>query len=222
MSSDVGWHIRDKPNCVQFVSMVQCCFTSTETVRLIRTGRTGRPPRLSHSSWTLTGRKTQNYLLTPPPPPPPLPPLQFTFSPLFPLSESSHRADLGRPRQITPFMVTAVKSRRHEDMAGLWWHWLALGQRMMTMTRTVVSGCPSHHHSYTSAFVASLRKTPRFIPLDVDKETSCCARLGRLCALYDPNTQKVQKKSVYYYKHNMRILGGNHLYQTTTWHLNSS
>ena len=32
---------------------VQCCFTSTETVRLIRTESPGRPPRLWHSSWTL-------------------------------------------------------------------------------------------------------------------------------------------------------------------------
>ena len=32
---------------------VQCCFTSTETVRLIRTESPGRPPRLSHNSWTL-------------------------------------------------------------------------------------------------------------------------------------------------------------------------
>ena len=37
-------------NCL---SMVQCCFTSTETVRLVRTESPGRPPRLSHSSWTL-------------------------------------------------------------------------------------------------------------------------------------------------------------------------
>ena len=40
-------------NCDQCVCMVQCCFTSTETIRLIRTGSTGRPSRLSHSSWTL-------------------------------------------------------------------------------------------------------------------------------------------------------------------------
>ena len=33
--------------------MVQCCFTSTETVRLIRTKSPGRPPRLSHSSRAL-------------------------------------------------------------------------------------------------------------------------------------------------------------------------
>ena len=31
-------------------SMVQCCFTSTETVRLVRTGSPGRPPQLPHSS----------------------------------------------------------------------------------------------------------------------------------------------------------------------------
>ena len=40
-------------NCDQCVCMVQCCSISTETVRLIRTGSPGRPPRLSHSSWTL-------------------------------------------------------------------------------------------------------------------------------------------------------------------------
>ena len=38
-------------NCDQCT--VQCCFTSTKTVRLIRTESPGRPPRLSHSSWTL-------------------------------------------------------------------------------------------------------------------------------------------------------------------------
>ena len=30
--------------------LVECCFTSTETVRIIRDGSPGRPPRLSHSS----------------------------------------------------------------------------------------------------------------------------------------------------------------------------
>ena len=40
-------------NCDQCRSMIQCCFTSTETVRLIRTGSPGRPPRLSHRSSTL-------------------------------------------------------------------------------------------------------------------------------------------------------------------------
>ena len=48
MSSDVGL-----TNCDQWVFMVHCCFTSTETIRLIRTGSPGRPPRRSHSSWTL-------------------------------------------------------------------------------------------------------------------------------------------------------------------------
>ena len=37
-------------NCDQCVSTVQCCFTSTETIRLIRTGSPGWPPHLSHSS----------------------------------------------------------------------------------------------------------------------------------------------------------------------------
>ena len=41
-------------NCDQCRSTVQCCFTSTEPVRLIRTKSPGRPPRLSHSSWALT------------------------------------------------------------------------------------------------------------------------------------------------------------------------
>ena len=37
-------------NCDQCVCTVQCRFTSTETIRLVRTGSPGRPPRLSHSS----------------------------------------------------------------------------------------------------------------------------------------------------------------------------
>ena len=37
-------------NCDQCVGIVQCCFTSTEAIRLVRTGSPGRPPRLSHSS----------------------------------------------------------------------------------------------------------------------------------------------------------------------------
>ena len=53
MSSDVGWHIRDKLRPVQCASMVQYRFASTETIRLVRTESPGRSPRLSHSSWTL-------------------------------------------------------------------------------------------------------------------------------------------------------------------------
>ena len=34
-------------------SMVQYSFTSTETRRLVRADSPGRPPRLSHSSWTM-------------------------------------------------------------------------------------------------------------------------------------------------------------------------
>ena len=37
-------------NCDQYLSTVQCCFTSTETVRLVREESPGRPPRLSDSS----------------------------------------------------------------------------------------------------------------------------------------------------------------------------
>ena len=37
----------------QCVNMVQYSFTSAETIRLVRTDSPGRPPRLSHSSWTM-------------------------------------------------------------------------------------------------------------------------------------------------------------------------
>ena len=40
-------------NCDQCRSMVQYSFTSTETRRLVRTDSSGRPPRLSQSSWTM-------------------------------------------------------------------------------------------------------------------------------------------------------------------------
>ena len=43
-------------NCDQRVCMVQCCFTSTETVKLIRTESPGRSPRPSHTSRTLSGK----------------------------------------------------------------------------------------------------------------------------------------------------------------------
>ena len=41
-------------SCDQCRSMVQYSFTSSETRRLVRTDSPGRPPRLSHSSWTMT------------------------------------------------------------------------------------------------------------------------------------------------------------------------
>ena len=47
-------------NCDQRRSNVQCCFTSTETVRLIRTESSGRPPRLSHCSSTLKWKFGKN------------------------------------------------------------------------------------------------------------------------------------------------------------------
>ena len=49
MSSDVSWHIRDK---LWPMPKHGAIFTSTETRRLVRTDSPGRPPRLSHSSWT--------------------------------------------------------------------------------------------------------------------------------------------------------------------------
>ena len=44
-SGDASWDQR--------VSTVQYCFTSTETIRLVRTDSPGQPPRLSHNSWTM-------------------------------------------------------------------------------------------------------------------------------------------------------------------------
>ena len=51
-------------NCDQCLSTVQCCFTSTETVRLVRTESPRRPPQLSHSSWTLNSWGHHNCNLT--------------------------------------------------------------------------------------------------------------------------------------------------------------
>ena len=47
-----------RTSCDQCRSMVQYSFTSTETRRLVRTDSPGRPPRLSHSSWTMKTRCT--------------------------------------------------------------------------------------------------------------------------------------------------------------------
>ena len=64
MSLDVSWHIRDKlwpmPKHSQYF------FTSTETRRLVRTDSPGRPPRLSHSSWTMLPhfRTVRSFILT--------------------------------------------------------------------------------------------------------------------------------------------------------------
>ena len=46
--------------------MVQYCFTSTETRRLVRTASPGRPPRLPHSSRTMSSAKCTRviYVLT--------------------------------------------------------------------------------------------------------------------------------------------------------------
>ena len=43
-------------------SMVQYSFTSTETRRLVRTDSPGRPPRLSHSSWTMRKIRLNDWL----------------------------------------------------------------------------------------------------------------------------------------------------------------
>ena len=62
MSSDVGWHIRDKLRPMsKHGSVDQYSFTSTETRRLVRMDSPGRPPQLSHSSWTM--RSSRRNLL---------------------------------------------------------------------------------------------------------------------------------------------------------------
>ena len=50
-------------SCEQCRSMVQYSFTSTETRRLIRTDNPGRPPRLSHSSWTMLTLRGDELML---------------------------------------------------------------------------------------------------------------------------------------------------------------
>ena len=60
MSADIlgkSWH--------QCRSMTQYCSTSTETRRLVRTDSAGRPPRLSHSSWTMQegGRCSWDFIV---------------------------------------------------------------------------------------------------------------------------------------------------------------
>ena len=60
-------------NCDQRLSMIRCCFTSTENVRLIRKGSPGWPPWLSHRSWTPWAFPS-NVTYTDPVPPPPPPP----------------------------------------------------------------------------------------------------------------------------------------------------
>ena len=45
--------------------MVQYSFTSTETRKLVRTDSPGRPPRLSHSSWTMRWRqRCDRYIIS--------------------------------------------------------------------------------------------------------------------------------------------------------------
>ena len=51
-------------SCDQCRSMVQYCFTSTETRRLVRTSSPGRPPRLSHSSWTMSKSGKEQWFYT--------------------------------------------------------------------------------------------------------------------------------------------------------------
>ena len=53
-------------SCHQCRSMVQYSFTSTETRRLVRTDSPGRPPWLSHSSWTVWQISSRRSLCTRP------------------------------------------------------------------------------------------------------------------------------------------------------------
>ena len=63
MSSDVAWHNLLGTSWDQCRCMVQYCFTSTDTRRLVRTDSPGRPPRLSHSS-TLRASLSGTFLQT--------------------------------------------------------------------------------------------------------------------------------------------------------------
>ena len=49
-------------NCDQCWSTVRCCFTSTETVRLVRTESPGWPHQRSHGSWTLVSKSAESLL----------------------------------------------------------------------------------------------------------------------------------------------------------------
>ena len=44
-------------------SIVQYSFTSTETRRLVRTDSPGRPPRLSHSFWTMNRPNSKHWFI---------------------------------------------------------------------------------------------------------------------------------------------------------------
>ena len=54
-AQDGRFDFHTAPELCQSLVLLKCCFTSTETRkrRFIRNGSPGRPPRLSHSSWTL-------------------------------------------------------------------------------------------------------------------------------------------------------------------------
>ena len=50
-------------SCDQCWSMVQYSFTSTETRTLVRMDSPGRPPRLSHSSWTMNSQADDDEVM---------------------------------------------------------------------------------------------------------------------------------------------------------------
>ena len=52
-------------NCDQCWSTVQYCFTSTETIRLVRMESPGWPPQLAHSSWPQKFENIDNWFLVP-------------------------------------------------------------------------------------------------------------------------------------------------------------
>ena len=54
MSSDVGWHIRDKLRPMPKRGSVWL-YVHGNPQKVLRTDSSGRPPRLSHSSWTMSG-----------------------------------------------------------------------------------------------------------------------------------------------------------------------
>ena len=80
VSSQSSFYTDPPPPSPQLYQLLKCrLVTSTETAGLLGAGSPGRPPRLSHSSWTLDSISLKSVLHPPPPPQPrPLVPITHT------------------------------------------------------------------------------------------------------------------------------------------------
>ena len=99
-------------------STVQYCFTSSETRRLVRTDSpAGRPPRLSHSSWTMKKLAciTNPLALFIPPPPYPSPCVQSPQCPGYSFSSRRRRPSM----KIRP--IRDKKDAGELWGVGQWW-----------------------------------------------------------------------------------------------------